>query len=98
MKPTIGRIVHFYERPDAKPRAAIVVDLDVIGNPSLRVFAARGTNDTYYYGVPQRGETTGWFWDWPPREPGEVREVAQAVLDTPMSDLVDERADEVFGK
>ena len=64
MKPTIGRIVHYYNGP--KPRAAIVINVHNDTWVDLSVFDRSG-------GVSlctdvEEGPNSGRYWVWPPKE------------------------------
>lgn len=70
-KPSVGRIVHYFERnnPDV-PYAAIVVDVHEDGSPDLRIFnhGAGPTDDALATHVDHRDSDQGsGFWDWPAR-------------------------------
>ena len=71
MKPTIGRIVHFYPTDEAvrlrHPRAAIVTDTYGFSAVDITVFdhahTAYGVEWAAYSDTPKAGH-----WTWPPRD------------------------------
>lgn len=74
MKPTVGRIVHYFDiRPKATPQsngphAAIVTAVDG-DNTTLWVFFPAPGAPREIAGVPHDDEAkSGFYWVWPPRE------------------------------
>jgi len=67
MKPTVGRIVHYYSPIAGGPHAAIVVAVHPSGRVDLTVFESK-LPPASVERVPQNhaGED-GWGWCWPPR-------------------------------
>jgi hypothetical protein len=76
MKPTVGRIVHYFNMAAAAgpqnnqmgpgPYAALVVQVFSEHCVSLKVFAPTEGNDRIESSVESRGSTLGGrFWDWP---------------------------------
>jgi len=79
MKPTIGRIVHYYQElptgrgVDVQPNAAIITRLNAGGTVNLCVFhsglssSPSGNAQSVGFGDPAE-DKTGKLWCWPPRE------------------------------
>ena len=65
-KPSVGRIVHYHEAPDAPPRAAIVTRVWSDTMVNLCVFSADGGLPTPITSVPY-GVDNLCQWRWPPR-------------------------------
>lgn len=67
MNPTVGRIVHFYSKKDAKPLAMIIVAVDE-GKVVGQVFTTTGGRFSVELPwTPQAENDKGYSWDWPPR-------------------------------
>lgn len=65
MKPSIGRIVHYYVNEYPKARAAIITEVNKHDGVNLTVFDSGYTFFVYdIHHVSDAGD--GW-WDWPPR-------------------------------
>lgn len=78
MKPSVGRIVHFFEAATDEPHAALIVRVDDAdkGVVTLCVFPRNGTpegkNTHRVFLVPQTDATPNGYgrergWAWPPR-------------------------------
>jgi hypothetical protein len=67
-KPTVGRIVHYFEFAGADPLPAIVVRVWGDDCINLRVFTDNDASPLHMTSVTRRNETDpGWGWDWPLR-------------------------------
>ena len=83
MKPTVGRIVHYYNLGDAEgrfpsaiPQASLVAfvhPLDALGKVSLVVFYANDLGGGFFTmpRVPYAVTPTPGCWSWPPLEPAD---------------------------
>lgn len=73
MKPSVGRIVHYHNGPNAAPLAAIVTHVwpGAGGRCNLAVFSATGglSCASGVQPVPERPRLD--FWSWPQREGGD---------------------------
>jgi hypothetical protein len=73
MKPTVGRIVHFYNRNGEGPSAAIVTSIDPnTGAPGLFVFPTAISAPSMELEVPfiedaEVEARAGRGWQWPPQ-------------------------------
>lgn len=67
MKPTVGRVVHFYE-DDQGPFAALVTGVYANGSCMLAVFKPAHTS-IYAIACYEKGATGSehCYWTWPPR-------------------------------
>lgn len=68
MKPSIGRIVHFYAHGETSPQAAIVVAVWSDTCVNLVAFNGGGTSSTQSSVLEgEAADTTRSRWCWPPR-------------------------------
>lgn len=74
MKPTIGRIVHFYHvNTGGQPTPAMITHVLESGTINVTLFIDTlqepNLKDSKWVDVPHKDDSTdgGPFWDWPPR-------------------------------
>lgn len=65
-KPSVGRIVHYYDGTVADPQPAIVSAINGTHDVCLTVFAV-GASPTGFMRVPVSEKPTPGHWCWPPR-------------------------------
>lgn len=69
MKPTIGRIVHYWQSaPGVTPVPAIIVEVWSDDCVNLRIFRdSPPADDEYVTSVTRCDQGDKWGWDWPAR-------------------------------
>lgn len=73
MKPTVGRIVHYYSLDPGKhqsrgPHAAVIIDVETPERVTLWVFFPAPGSPREVANVPAEGSIREHYWAWPPRE------------------------------
>lgn len=73
MRPSIGRVVHFYEALGCPPRPAFVMDVHEHDTVDLVIFTlpTYGETSQWCFAVPFSEEPQTGCWGWPPRVEGK---------------------------